>query len=270
MRKKNNLFIFLVFFLFSIASVSAQPPFQTSNPQVGLIIDYPKIIHVKENSNFAFHSHVINATSGLLMTNETTECIFQSYYSNGSHSSENLMLYDGFDFYVNIPIELIKRGEVTYFIYCNTTTAGGFVSGFAIINRTGTELTTPEALIYLVLAFGVLLLFSLSFYFLILTPYENEINEKGAVIKITKLKYVKYGLILLTWVLFTWFLNILVGLSDNFVSLIMYYGFFGFMFNIMNRLALPVGIAILIIALWEIVRDVNIYDNIKKFGSSLK
>jgi hypothetical protein len=105
---------------------------------------------------------------------------------------------------------------------------------------------------------------------MISTPYGNETNEKGAIIKITKLKYVKLALILLTWVLFTWFLNILIGLSDNFVSLTMYYGFFGFMFDVMNRLALPLGIVIFVIAIFEIVRDANIMGNIKKFGSAYK
>lgn len=136
--------------------------------------------------------------------------------------------------------------------------------------KIGSEIKTSEALIYFILAFGVLLLSMISFYFMIATPYENEVNNKGAVIKITKLKYVKLGLILLTWVLFTWFLNILIGLSDNFVSLTMYYGFFGFIFQTMNNLAIPLGLAILVISVFEIIRDADLYENIKKLGSALQ
>ncbi len=138
------------------------------------------------------------------------------------------------------------------------------------ITKTGQTFETPESLTYFILAFGVLLLFLLSFYFLIATPYENEVNKKGAVIKITKLKYVKLGLILLTWVLFTWFLNILIGLSDNFVSLTMYYGFFGFIFQTMNNLAIPLGLVILVISIFEIIRDADLYENIKKLGSAMR
>ena len=141
--------------------------------------------------------------------------------------------------------------------------------GYYEISKTGKILNQSESQIYFILAFGVLVLFALSFYFLIATPYGNEIDEKGAVIKVTKLKYVKLGLILLTWVLFTWFLNILIGLSDNFVTLTMYYGFFGFIFDVMNRLALPLGIVIFVISMFEIIRDANIMENIKKFGSSI-
>ena len=103
---------------------------------------------------------------------------------------------------------------------------------------------------------------------MISVPYGNVRNDKGAVIKLTKLKYVKLGFILLTWVLLTWFLNILIGLSDNFISLTMYYGFFGFIFQTMNNLALPLGIIILVIAFFEIIKDVNIHKAISKFGSS--
>ena len=136
------------------------------------------------------------------------------------------------------------------------------------VTKTGTTLTIEESLIYSILAFGVLLLFFLSFYFMISTPYGNNVDNGGTVIKISKLKYVKLGLILSTWILFTWFLNILIGLSDNFVNLTMYYGLFGFMFNLMNRLSLPLGIVIMVISIFEIIRDANIMKAIKKFGSS--
>lgn len=153
-------------------------------------------------------------------------------------------------------------------MFCIDGTYSYSNEGYYDITKTGTTLNTGEALTYFILAFGVLLLFMISFYFMIVMPYGNNINEQGAVIKISKLKYVKLGLILLTWVLMTWFLNILIGLSDNFVSLTMYYGFFGFIFTIMNSLALPLGVVIITICIFEIIRDTNIMKAIKKFGSS--
>ena len=159
---------------------------------------------------------------------------------------------------------------ISFFIWCNASTIGGEAKGIFEVSNKKFTIGVDEAIIYIVLSFGVFLLFLLSFYFMFSTPYKNEIDKKGAVIKITKLKYVKLSLILLTWVLFTWFLNILIGLSDNFVGLTIYYGFFGFIFNLMNNLALPLGIVILVIMLFEIIRDSNIMGNIKKFGSSIK
>ena len=180
--------------------------------------------------------------------------------------------------------EVIMTRDNTYYNYtfCNTTllgeyTVNGYGDGGGTLNtweyqlgitKTGTILEISEALLYSILAFGVLLLFIISFYFMIAVEYGNDINDQGAVIKLTKTKYIKLGFILLTWVLFTWFLNILIGLSDNFISLTMFYGLFSFVFDVMNRLALPLGIIVLVISLFEIIRDTNIQENLSKFGSS--
>jgi len=178
--------------------------------------------------------------------------------------SQNMTFVSGGTFHYNIT-NTSQLGR-----YDITGISDGCENSFATfitITKSGTLLETGESLTYFILAFGVFLLFVISFYFMIATPYGNEVNEKGAVIKITKLKYVKLALILLTWVLFTWFLNILIGLADNFVVLTMYYGFFGFIFQVMNNLALPLGILILVISFFEIIRDANILGNLKKFGS---
>ena len=180
-------------------------------------------------------------------------------------------------------IGMSKNGTEYNYTFCLTGELGEYiVNGYGDtggtlttwnypfdVTRNGLPIPTAgESILYSILAFGVLLLFMISFYFMITTRYGNEVNDKGAVIKLTKIKYIKLGLILLTWVLFTWFLNILIGLSDNFVSLTMYYGLFGFIFDVMNRLALPLGIVIIVIALFEIIRDTNIQKAISKFGSS--
>ncbi len=136
------------------------------------------------------------------------------------------------------------------------------------VTKLGSALTIQEAIIYILLTLSVLGLFLLSLYFTIAVPYSNKINDAGAVIKITKSKYIKLGLILLSYVLFVWVLNVLIGVSDNFVSLTMYYGFISFLFDMLNNMALPVSIFILILMFFEIIRDANIMKAIKQFGSS--
>ena len=154
-------------------------------------------------------------------------------------------------------------------VYCvNIECVDGYGNVCRQVTKTGTLPSVEESLIYLILAVAVFLLFALSFYFMLATPYSNARDMRGAVIQVTRLKYIKLGFIMLTWVLFTWFLNILIGLADNFVALTMYYGFFGFMFETMNRLALPLGIFIIVVAFFEIVRDANIMKEISKFGSA--
>lgn len=190
-------------------------------------------------------------------------------YPNGTVLMNNEMTQNGTNFYFDLP-DSSQLGKVSYGTIGDKNGASPPEEETIciLITPTGRTIDNSEAIIYLILAFGVLLLFSISAYFTIVTPYSNKLDENGAVIQVSKLKYVKLGLILLSWVLLTWFLNILIGLADNFVSLTMYYGFFGFVFDIMNRLAYPVGIFILILSFFEIIKDANIQEAISKFGSS--
>lgn len=273
--KKRSVFILLgIMLLFSFAFVSAQPPFQTSNTGVGIIIEAPVLEYHAYNTDFTFHLHAYNSSDGTRLTNESINCMIHLYDPlTGGHLIENNMAFDsnGIDFeYTVLGGNFTELNQYAVLLDCQDTNIGGFLEYGFDVTKNGKMFNTSESLVYFILALGVFLLFALSFYFMISTPYKNEVDNKGAVIKITKLKYVKLGLILLTWVLFTWLLNILIGLSDTFVSLTMYYGFFGFIFDVMNRLALPVGLVVLIISLFELVRDFNLYGNIKKFGSAYK
>ena len=274
MKKKSSFLILTFLFLLSLTFISAQPPFQSNiNTIEGLQIFYPQIEVVKQNAEFSLRVHVSNISNGFPLFNNEVDCRLHLYDNTGNHTFESGILEkdsNGYDHEIFISSGNFSRlGEHAFYIFCNNSILGGEARGTFEVTQTGVTLDTPESLVYFILAFGVLILFALSFYFMIATEYGNETNEKGEIIKITKLKYVKLALILLTWVLFTWFLNILIGLSDNFVSLTMYYGFFGFMFTIMNSLALPLGVFIIVLSLFEIIRDANIMDNIKKFGSSI-
>ena len=174
---------------------------------------------------------------------------------------------------------MTKTDKTFNYTFCETNTIGTYnydyydnegnvyVNDF-IITKTGNTLNISESIIYVLLTLAVLGLFLLSLFATITIPYSNEINERGAVIKVTKTKYVKLGLMLLSYVLFVWLLNVLIGVSDNYLSLTMYYGFVSFLFTVLNNLALPFSIFILILMFFEIIRDANIMEAISKFGSS--
>lgn len=270
MKNKGVLLLLCILMFFSITFIAGQPPFpQEAAVTETLNIFHPIYPYIENGQNFTLYVHVTNSTNQLF--NDTISCRAEFYNNYGIHILENDLSFsvNEFNLYVS-PNNFTINGYVSYFIQCNSSSEIGSTNGILEVNNQGKEFDNSESLIYMVLVFGVLILFLLSFYFMVTVPYSNQINEKGAIIKITKSKYVKLALILLTWVLFTWLLNIMIGLSDNFVSLTMFYGFFGFMFEIMNRLALPLGVVIFVIAIFEIIRDVNILGNIKKFGEAFK
>jgi len=179
----------------------------------------------------------------------------------------------------NINMTLAGSGEFFY-LFTNTSTIGrydftGISDGcdktfatFFNIQRTGTELETSESLILIFLSISIFIFFCISLFFTLILPYSNRINTQGEPPQIVKLKYVKLGLILISYVLFVWFLNVLIGLSDSFVSLRLFFGFVSFLFTILNNLALPLGIIILVWMGIEIVRDSNVTRELKKFGNN--
>jgi len=131
------------------------------------------------------------------------------------------------------------------------------------VTKNGTVLKTSESLIFILLTLAIFIFFLLSFYFALATPYSNEVSSQGMVIKVTKLKYVKLFFIMLSYILFISFLNSLIGMADNFVSLTLFVGFIGFLFQILNNLAWPFGIFIIILSFFEVIRDANLQGNIK-------
>ena len=141
MKNKYFLFMMFGFFLISLSFVGAQPPFQTSTEDVGLIIEIPKYTYIKAYEQFKFHSHVFNSTDGLLVTNETTDCILHLYYHNGSHAFEADMGFDSnaLDFEYTIPAEGVIPGVGAYIIQCNASTQGGFSSGGFQVTISGVE-----------------------------------------------------------------------------------------------------------------------------------
>lgn len=263
----------VILLIFVLGFVYAQPQTTVVVTEEGYLIEIPQTIDViKRGVDYHLHAHVLNESTGFIITNETASCDLHLYNSTGNH-----ILKKGLGFEPPFDFELIidggnfsESGEYSYILTCNSSIKGGFVADRFEVNPSGEDLGTDEALIYILLTLAVLLLFLLSLYFTLITPYSNEISEKGAVIKVTKTKYIKLGLILLSYVLFVWLLNVLIGVADNFVGLTMYYGFVSFLFLTLNNLAIPLGIFILVLSLFEIIRDANIQEAISKFGSAKK
>lgn len=259
--------------ILSISLIAAQPGFiQGGEFTTGYKIKVPPISPIKQNTNFDFNFHVFNISNGVPIDNSSTDCFFHLYNSTGDHAlivkleheennvnNEWALMVNGNNF--------SSLGSYSYVVQCNSTTLGGFESVEIHVTKLGTENKTSEALIYILLTLAVVFIFLLSLYFMLATPYSNKANSKGAVIKVTRLKYIKLALILLTYVLFTWVLNVLIALSDNLAGMTLFTGFIGFIFELLINLTLPLGVFIVVLAFWEMFKDAKISENIKKFGS---
>ena len=166
-EKKGNLFLFgFILSLFFIFLVSAQSPFQQVSGELeGLDLRFPPVEAIKIGRNVTSHMHVYNHTNGLLLTNTTVDCFVHLYNSVGNHLVEQEMGFD--DNSVDFEL-LILGGNFTisemqsFIIWCNSTTAGGFVSGAFDVTPTGFTnllgfyiIIISISLIFLILGFWI-------------------------------------------------------------------------------------------------------------------
>lgn len=161
MKKYLCIFAFLLLISFSVA----QPPFQESPSTVGIDIESAVIETHILNQDFQFHLHAHNATNGLLLTNDTTNCTIHIYRpSDGSHIVEELMDFSmsGLDFNSNISSgNFTEIGQYSVLFYCEITNSiGGFFEYPFDVTATGVKLSLWDALvrIFLIIFFITLLM----------------------------------------------------------------------------------------------------------------
>lgn len=210
--------------------------------------------------------------------NLTQNCLSSSY------SNISRIVYPNRTFIINSQTPMIKTGDDYSYSFSNTSTIGNYIvygvcdeSGAKTnwvydfnVTPNGDTLSTGSSIIFSILTIFVFLFFLMGLFFSIAIPYGNKIKNDGAVIKVSKLKYVKIAVIMITYLSFIWVLNLLIALSNNYSFLTQYYGLVSFLFTALNSIALPFGLGLLILSFFEIIRDANIQKQIESFGSALR
>ncbi len=128
------------------------------------------------------------------------------------------------------------------------------------ITNISTEITLPEAIIYIILTFFVFFMFLIFVWGGIGLQGRNQRNELGRVIGVTVMKYVKLGSMLLAYAFFTWLINILYILSTSFVTLGQYSGFFLMMFNFLLAGLYPIFVTTIVVFFILASRDLKLVD----------
>ena len=269
MRKIGVFSIFLVLSLFLMTSVSAQPPFiQTGDFDRGYEISYPKDVIIKKDQDYSFSFHVFNKSNGVQISGSEASCYFYLYNVTGNHILQTeVNHFSNTDIINDWSITILGGnfsfvGNQHYKIQCNSTILGGFNSVGIEVTRTGLELTEGQALLYGFSLLGVLLVFFLSFYFAVSLPWVNRRNEDHKIIAVNKLKYLKLGLIPITYALFNWVLNLILVISD-YLDKTQFYGFFEMMFTIITEISWVLAIVWAIIFLVVLKNDSKITKTLK-------
>lgn len=248
MKKKVILFFLLIIFL-NITFVIPQ-----ENPD-NFLGTFP------QNSAIQLHQTCSNCTFVNLTSVKYPNSLLEILNTNMENRGED---YN---------ITFVNTSQQGFYIYNTCGDKDGPLSCENIrfeINRAGKTLTEAEARMYTLTTTGIFLLFLLSLIFTFKLPFKDNLDHKGNIIFIPKTKYLKVGMIGITYALFIWFLNFLIGLTNNFINLSMYFGFVSFMFELLLKISYPLFIVIFVWFLFTIIRDLNIKSNIKKWGFSPK
>ncbi len=264
MKKEIILGVILLFIL--VPFISSQPPLQQSAALIGLELDTPIFESIQNGKDFMFHLHVFNETDGILLTNDSVECFIHIFNpTNGDHVIDEEMNFDmnGVDFEFNVEGENFTDNKQHSILFlCNSTDAliprGGFLSYGFNVNPSGTILHEADSIVYFSLLAGVFLLFSMSVVGTFLLPLSNKKDELGKITGVNVAKYFKVGLIGISYALFSWVLNLLITLSNNYSLLTQYTKFFSMLFFLVNAMAYPFIIIIFIIIFVLAWKDFNI------------
>lgn len=177
---KKTFVIFFVFLLF-ISLADAAKVTQTFTGTTGLEIKIPQAEYVKQNEDIQSNIHIFNLSSGILMTNVTTTCLFHIYNKSGNHIASEDMDYEDTDddFYLNIDgNNFSELGFLSFIIQCNTSNEGGFVSGSVIVTESGEVETEARSIKLIAALLGLLIIAGL---FLV---FAFKLDEEHYIIKI--------------------------------------------------------------------------------------
>ncbi len=124
----------------------------------------------------------------------------------------------------------------------------------------GSNFEGPEAGIYIILIVFVFIMFIMLLFAGIGLPFFNGVDDRGNVISVEIKKYPKIMCLFLAYLLFVWFINLLLTLSRNLVSLTQFTAFFNMTFIILRASFWPVFVIMII---WFFVlgaRDLKLQD----------
>ena len=174
---------------------------------------------------------------------------------------------------------MTKTAQTFNYTFCSTNALGVYVYDYFdaglnvyvndfLVTPSGKVSTVPEAILLFVLTIIMFFVNVIMFYFILTLPYENY-REEGNVVEINLLKYLKVFLITISYPIVIITLNLMNGLAVDYLSLTIFTGIIGFLFETLLRLA---WVWTVIMALWIfylLIRDTNFRKIIKQHNLRL-
>ena len=150
-----------------------------------------------------------------------------------------------------------ELGEYRVGGFCKDGSVTQVVDFVFDITKTGTELSTSRAILHFVLLIGVLGVFLLTLWGAIILPMKNPRGGLDEIVAVDFLKYFKLGLMFISYTLLVWVINLFLSISNNFLLLTQFNGFFTMIFVILRAFMWPLFVTmwvVFIILAWKDLR----------------
>jgi hypothetical protein len=126
------------------------------------------------------------------------------------------------------------------------------------ITVSGQPYETKDSISSFLLIFGVMTILGLCLWAAIRLPFKNQRGAMGDIIKVNYLKYWKVLFITLSYMVMTWFFNLLHVASVNLTTLSQFTNYFALVFKIMSILAWPIFIIVFVGTLFILWKDLQL------------
>jgi len=256
LRLVLSLFALILF----VNIISAAPPGQINPGTNGLSIAGVDFSAIKTVTARTAVANVYNSSDGLPIPNSlAVTCQFQVFDVTNTGAlqfSNSTPLRINNTFYFGIPNTVYNHSsEYTRIIQCNSSLYGGFYKSTFIADASGTEITTPKAILYSVFIFMTVLFFLLNIFVINLLPAMNTKDQQGRLIQISWLKYFRYSLFVFEWTLFLIMLYLVGNVAEGYFNERLFSNFFLTMFRLFGYLTAPMIILFFVFIFAKIAED---------------
>jgi len=148
-------------------------------------------------------------------------------------------------------------GTFQYISYCTNGELNGTSEKYFKVTPSGEDLDISKSIIYVIVLIASVLLFVVCLYIGIILPWKNTRDEHGLLIAINYKKYLKLFLFVFSYMILIWIVNILVGISNNFLTLGISATFFRVIYFFLlsfSLLIMPLGFVILFLSIANDIR----------------
>lgn len=235
--KKEALILFLLIVLSGLANAQTQ----TLGGEDGYLPTTDiALIQICTNCTYVNITYIKDGSGGLISIEDsmTKDETFFNYTLNASSTSE---LGEYVVNWLADPDGIQTTGNYNFFVRKNAT-----------------RLSTAESNLYIVLLIISILAFIFFLYFSMTLPYSDERSKKGTITRLISAKYLKLLSIILGYGSLIWFLNILVGVTENFISLEFASRMLVNLYVMIFYLSYPLVIVVFGLAMIEIYKDLFI------------